>query len=200
MPAWRYDERAQVALGLIGIGALVAALLSLPSPALGKAPRVERMELVSKADARQLFATPRTQWKENVRRAAASGIAVPLWQAGSRSFGMSVRADGGAVSTLLRYDAGEARPTAVMFVMWYDAIDEHTLTDDFAHRIIETVKRQMAPEFHVIGEADRSGDSVAFFFFITQLQPPPRRQATARHGIGGATSAPSPGESSTPRR
>jgi hypothetical protein len=154
-------DRVPGALGLIGIGALVAAVISLPGPALAEKPQPTAIELVSKRDARKLFATPRHQWKENVRRAAASGMAVPLRQAGSRSVGMSVRAAGGAVSTLLRYDAGDARPTAVMFVMWYDSPDAQNLTDAFARRIVATVTRQMAPEFHVMGETDRLETGVA---------------------------------------
>lgn len=183
-------DRVPGALGLIGIGALVAVVLSLPGPALAEKPQQTAIELVSKRDARKLFATPRHQWKENVRRAAASGMAVPLRQAGSRSVGMSVRAAGGAVSTLLRYDAGDARPTAVMFVMWYDSPDAQNLTDAFARRIVATVKRQMAPEFHVMGETDRLETGVAFYFFITPLQgPPPPKQSSPRHGIGGGPPA-----------
>lgn len=178
------------ALGLVGIGALVAAVMSLPGPALAEKPPQTAIELVSKRDARKLFATPRHQWSENVRRAAASGMAVPLRQGGPRSVGMSVRAAGGAVSTLLRYDAGDARPTAVLFVMWYDTPDAQNLTDAFARRIVATVKRQLAPEFHVMGETDRLEQGVAFYFFITPLQgPPPRKHSAPGHGIGGGPPA-----------
>jgi hypothetical protein len=78
----------------------------------------------------------------------------------------------------------------VLFVMWYDSPDAQNLTDAFARRIVATVKRQMAPEFHVMGETDRLEKGVAFYFFITPLQgPPPRKHSSPRHGIGGGPPA-----------
>ena len=148
--------------------------MSVPSLAVAD-PQPGNMELVSKVSARQLFATSKQKWYEKVRHAAASGMAKPLWQAGSRSVGMSVPAPHGTVSTVLRYDIRDARPSAVLFAFAYASSPARTFTDSSVDEIIALVKRQMAPEFHVVGHTDRLRDGVGVFFFITQSKAEPPR-------------------------
>lgn len=174
------------------LGAVVGTLLSLPTPT---AAAGSDMELVAKADARRLFATSKPRWNQTIRHAAASGMAVPLRQSGSRLLGMSVLAHGGAVSTLLRYDDGDARPTAVLFILQFAATEAAPFTDASVHEAVGRIKDELAAEFHVVGDAERNGSGVTFFVFLTQVRPvAPRRpdRTSNRTNVGppGATLRP----------
>ena len=160
------------------LGGVLAVVMSLPSAAMAD-PHAE-VQLIAKSDARRLFAMSRQRWNQTIRHAAASGMASPLRHESPRSPGMSVLAPGGIVSTLLRYDAGDARPSAVLFVFAYAPANAPRFTDASVDEIVARMKNQMAPEFHVVGETDRIGDRVTFFLFMTQLKSaPPRRPSRA---------------------
>ena len=161
------------------LGGLCVGLLSAPSPAVGDPPPAN-VQLVAKVDARQLFATSRQQWHEKVRHAAASGMATPLRQPGARSVGMSVRAAHGTVSTVLRYDMGDANPSAVLFAVAYRP-GEAAFTGPSAEKVIALVKRQLAPEFHVVGHTDFVDDRFALFFFITESHTARARTHATAH-------------------
>lgn len=158
------------------ITGVFAGLMALPSSAVGgtNAPT----QLIDKADVRHLFGTSQQQWSLKVRHAAASGLAIPLGRAGTRSVGLTVPASHGIVSTVLRYDIGDDRPSAVLLVLKYSS-ERTAFHSHVADRIVAIVKRQMAPEFNVFGYTELESDRVAFFFVITQSPTAPRRRDLA---------------------
>jgi hypothetical protein len=87
---------------------------------------------------------------------------------------MRIRADRGTVSTVLRYDINDKNPSAVLFAIAYPSRSVSSTRRSASH-IIATVKRQMAPEFHVVGDVAFEEDRFALFFVITQSQGPPTR-------------------------
>jgi hypothetical protein len=155
------------------LGGVFAAFMSFPLAAM--ADRPADIHLIAKSDARRLFAMSKQRWSQTIRHAAASGMASPLRQERSRSLGMTVLAQSGTVSTLLRYDTGDARPSAILLVLAYASAEAPRFTDASARKIVALMKSQMSPEFYVIGETDRIGDRFALFVFITQRKTAPLR-------------------------
>jgi hypothetical protein len=156
------------------VGGVLAGLMALPSSAVS-GTNAPSAQLIDKAEIRNLFATSQQQWSLKVRHAAASGLAIPLGRGGAKSVGLSVPASHGIVSTVLRYDIGDDRPSAVLFVLKYSS-EKTAFNSHLAEQIVATVKRQMAPEFHVVGYSELESDRIAFFFVITQSQTTPQRR------------------------
>jgi len=156
------------------VSGVFAGLMALPSAA-ASGTTAPSAQLIDKAEVRHLFATSQQQWSLKVRHAAASGLAIPLGRAGAKSVGLSVPASHGIVSTVLRYDIGDDRPSAVLFVLRFSS-EKTAFNSHLAEQIVATVKRQMAPEFHVVGYTELESDRAAFFFAITQSQTAPQRR------------------------
>ena len=161
------------------IGGVFAGVMALPSSAVG-GTQDSPPQLIDKADVRHLFATSRQQWSLKVRHAAASGLAIPLGRPGAQAVGMTVPASHGIVSTVLRYDIGDHRPSAVLFAI-KSSSEKTAFNSHLADQIVAIVKRQMAPEFHVFGHTESESDRVGFFFVITQSQTTPPRGYFATH-------------------
>jgi hypothetical protein len=145
------------------IAAMLAmfALMTLASPLL--AQRADT-ELVSKADAVRLFAMSRQQWEENVAAAVAARLATRAESSGFT--GMTMRTDTGFLSTRLDYSNGDQKPTTIQLAIGYRPEHAWLFTDERARSVIAEVERQMAPEFEVIGDANRPMGGWMFNFFI----------------------------------
>src|SRR5687767_13178468 len=140
----RWVRPAHMAVIQTRIAASVfAVFMSLPLAAMADTPT--DIDLIPKSDARRLFAMSKERWSQTIRHAAASGMASPLRHERSRSLGMTALAPGGTVSTLLRYDAGDARPSAVLLVLAYASAEAPRFTDGSVRKMIALMKSQMAP-------------------------------------------------------
>ena len=143
----------------------VASLLAV----MGAGAQGRDVEILSKADAVQLFAMPRSQWEQNVARAMGTGAARAAPRSKTGMVGMMVRTPDGLVTTRLEYPRGEARPASIhVFVV----LTQAQLTESRAREVIEAAQRQLAPEFDVKGDMEPVPGGVSFFFTITERLDP----------------------------
>jgi hypothetical protein len=149
------------------------ATLVLALVAAGAGDRVgaepSDIEILSKADAIQLFGMSRRQWEQNVLGAIITGSATATPSSNTGMMGMTIRAPHGLVSTRLDYARGDARPAAVHVVVTHTPSQyPGPLTDELARELIATAQRQLAPEFDLTGEMERIQGAVVFFYTITE--------------------------------
>lgn len=124
------------------------------------------LEILSKADALRLFGLTKQQWLQEVRAAVAAGSAMQT-PTTSPFIGMSHRTpDGDLLTVRLDYSQGDARPSFIQVVVGYPPARAGIVTDRALQDAIAAAQRQMAPEFEVIGNADRIGGGVGLFFMI----------------------------------
>ncbi len=147
--------------------AIVSLILLLVTCLVSSVGGQERdSDILSKADARQLFAMSKRQWEENIRGAVASGIA-------TRAFGtppgMRVMAPGAPVTTRLDYSRGDAKPGAVQVLVEFPPGKAPIFTEATETDMLAETQRQMAPEYNVTGRVDRpSAGGLTFYFVITE--------------------------------
>ena len=125
-------------------------------------------DVLSKEDARLLFAMSRQQWEENVNTAVRAGFATPHSSAPTM-IGMQVTAPRGHVITELDYSRGPTKPRSIHLVLAYPAGSGATpYTDASARELLAHTRKQMAPEFDVTGNVERIEGGFAFFFTIRE--------------------------------
>lgn len=82
---------------------------------------------------------------------------------------MSILTPHGLVTTRLDFSQGDGRPTFVQVAVAYPPGQRQpALTEALAKEMMADVKRQMAPEFEVMGEIERIHGGLALFFIITE--------------------------------
>ena len=117
-------------------------------------------------DLLRLFGFTKAQWRQEVRRAVTSGAATEI-RGDPHLVGMSTTtAEGELLTVRLDYSKGEERPSVIQVVVGYRPnrarlFDDRTLPD-----LIPAAQRKMAPEFDVIGSAERIEGGVGVFFII----------------------------------
>src|SRR5262249_32431864 len=123
-------------------------------------------DILSKDDARQLFAMSKRQWEENIRGAVASGMAMRV---PGTPVGMKVMAPGAPVTTRLDYSRGDAKPAAVYVVIEFAAGAAPPLTPSMDKEMVADTQKQMAPEYDVACRVERLGTGeMTFYFTITE--------------------------------
>ena len=125
------------------------------------------IEILSKDDARAMFAMTRIQWVENVRRLVISGVTKAM---GSPETGLAMATTTPTGQLMVRPDySGEGRkPYLVQVMIGYRYPMSALLTDSALNDAIQASKRQMEPEYDVIGNVERIRGEVAIFFIITE--------------------------------
>jgi hypothetical protein len=133
---------------------------------------VAEIEILSKADAVRLFGLTKDQWLREVRRAVASSAAKQTPGGDQRLFGLSTTtAEGDLLTVRLDYSQGDKRPAFIQVVVGYrpqraTQFDGQNLGD-----LVTAAQRQMAPEFDVVGRAERIEGGLGLFFTILEKRP-----------------------------
>lgn len=145
---------------------VAAMLLLFVSVGAGRAAEIE---LLSKRDAVRLFGLSKTQWAQEVRRAVVTGPARQTPGGDQNLVGMFITtAEGDLLTVRLDYSQGDRRPGFIQVAIGYKP-DRATLFDgQDLDDIIAAAQRQMAPEFDVIGNVERTEGGLAFFFTILE--------------------------------
>jgi len=132
-----------------------------------------KVEILSKDDARALFAMTRAQWVENVQQAVMAGVAEATGRPESGGVTMHTRTQVGVLSVRPDY-SDEGRPDFILMTVGYRAPAAGLLSDAVLDEAIEQSKQQMAPEYEVMGRVERLEGGVAIFFTIMESDRPAR--------------------------
>jgi hypothetical protein len=126
------------------------------------------IEILSKADAIRLFALTKDQWLGQIRTAVAAGAATQT--GGDRRIpGMSTTTPEGDLLTIrLDYSKGDAKPVFIQVVIGYRPPRAKLFNDRDMPEFFAAVQRQMAPEFEVVGSAERIEGGLGIFFSILE--------------------------------
>ena len=128
---------------------------------------VALLEILSKDDARSIFGMARADWVENVRRAVMAGQAEATGSAESGGVTMHTPTQTGFLSVGPDYSA-EDRPAFIQVTVVFRSPTAEHLEDSALEDAIELAKRQMKPEYEVMGHVDRLEGAVALFFMIME--------------------------------
>ncbi len=124
------------------------------------------IEILSKEDARSMFTMSCDQWNENVRQAVAAGISqasgdpesgLSMWIVTPQSYLLGVRPE---------YIEDSLHPNFIQVSVGYRDPVPTVLNDAALKQIIEVTKKQMEPEYDVIGDVDRVPDGISLHFSI----------------------------------
>ena len=125
-------------------------------------------ELLSKADAVRLFKLTKPQWLQEIRTTIAGGQATATG-GDPQMPGMSTTTpDGDLLTVRLDYSKGDRKPTFIQVVSAYRPPRAKLFTEKAVKDVLAEAQRQMAPEFEVVGSADRIEGGLAFFFHILE--------------------------------
>jgi hypothetical protein len=126
------------------------------------------IEIMSKADAIRLSGLSSGEWLQEVQRAVAAGAAMQV-PGDSRLIGMSTTTvEGDLLTVRLDYSQGEDKPAFIQVVVGYRPPRAGRFNEGTIRGAIATAKRQMAPEFDVMGNAETIEDGLAFFFTVAR--------------------------------
>ena len=129
--------------------------------------QAEEFELLSKDDARAMFAMTREQWILNVQAAASAGSAKAFGTPQDISMIMS-KPDWDLI-VKPNYRGNESRPDIIQVTVAYrDPKAAVIFTDTAISSLTQQAKKQLAPEFDVHANAERIQNRVVIFFLITQ--------------------------------
>jgi hypothetical protein len=156
--------RTKIGGVLVGLGYVSGLIFGLPGSAQGK----PEIELLSKADAIRLFRLTKQQWLQEVRTAVASGQAVPTGGDPHMPGMTTTTVDGDIITVRLDYSKGDRKPLFVQVVIGYRPPRAKLFTDSTVKEALAEAKRQMAPEFEVVGSAERIEGGLAFFFELLE--------------------------------
>jgi hypothetical protein len=151
--------------------AVLAVVFMCVSWAASAAAQTTDIEILSKADARKIFAMSRQQWDRNVTALVATGAAVRTIPAASGLVGMLMTTPDTAVITRLDYSKGDAKPTFAQMAFSLPPAWSESFTDAMARETIADFQRLLAPEFAVDGRMERLRAGPTFFFIITEREP-----------------------------
>ena len=144
--------------------ALVAMFLSLTAAlAQGGMPD---LEILSKNDARSIFAMTRSEWTENVRQAVMAGAATAT---GIPESGATMATTTPTGYLFVKPDySDEGRPHFIQVTVGYRSPTAELLSDAMLNDVIDHATRQMDPEYEVIGRVERLEGGAAIFFILTE--------------------------------
>jgi hypothetical protein len=129
------------------------------------------IEILSKADATRLFGLTKTQWTQEVRRAVVTGAARQTPGGDQHLVGMfTATPEGDLLTVRLDYSQGDKRPGFIQVVVGYKPDRATQFDGQNLDDLIAGSQRQMAPEFDVIGKAERIEGGLALFFTILEKE------------------------------
>lgn len=134
-----------------------------------------KIEILSKDDARAIFAMTRAEWVENVRRAVMAGAAKATGSPDSGGVTMHTSNQTGHLSVRPDY-SDDGRPDFILVTVGYRAPTAGLLSDAALDEAIEQAEKQMAPEYEVMGTVERLDGGVAIFFTIMERDATNRRE------------------------
>jgi len=126
------------------------------------------IELLSKADAIRLFTLTKPQWLQEIHTAVAGGQATAT--GGDLQMpGMSTTTpDGDLLTVRMDFSRGDRKPTFIQVVSGYSPPRAKLFSDRAMKDVLAEAQREMAPEFEVIGSADRTEGGLALFVHIME--------------------------------
>lgn len=144
---------------------LFAALLPFMAAAQEPAPAIE---ILSKDDAREMFAMTKQEWVVNVQRAVAAGVATSTGTP-ETNFGMAMTTMGTDLLLVTpSYGEDGRKPEFIQVVVGYRDPTAQHLSDAALKEAIETAREQLAPEYDVIGDSERLEGGASVWFIITE--------------------------------
>lgn len=147
---------------------LLAALLVLSATTKGAAQAGSaKIEILSKADAREVFAMSKTQWNENVRLAVGLGISGQVGRP-ETGLGMVTRTEAGLLLVVPDYSSNDERPDFIQLSIGYDRPPYVYLTDLELESAIQEATKQMRPDFEVVGGFERIEGGINVWFAIME--------------------------------
>jgi hypothetical protein len=144
------------------------AMFLFPRAALAQVGTPD-LEILSKADARSIFAMTRSEWTENVRQAVMAGAATAM---GDPESGATLATTNPTGYFFVKPNySGKGRPDFVQATVGYRSPTAELLSDNMLNDVIDYATRQMEPEYKVVGRIERlEGAVVAIFFIITEKE------------------------------
>jgi hypothetical protein len=125
------------------------------------------LEILSKEDARAIFAMTRAEWVENVRQAVMAGAARATGK--PESGGVTMVTTTQAAELFVRPDySDEGRPDFILLTVGFRSPTAERLSDAALDDAINLAARQMEPEYEVTGRAERLEGGAAVFFTIME--------------------------------
>lgn len=128
-------------------------------------------EILSKEDARRVFAMSRSQWTDHVRALVRAGQAQAVGDVEGGLRAVTQTPDGDILYVHPDYFEGDAKPAVIHVNVAYRPPRARLLTDEAIRTVILAAKREMAPEFHVIGHWERTTEGLAVLFSIMEPYP-----------------------------
>ena len=123
------------------------------------------IEILSKEDAREVFAMTGADWVENVRRAVEAGQAEATGTLGSVA--MHVPTKTGFIS--IRPDHNGQSGSTPDFIQVLIAYRQH-VSDEALLEAIEAAQNQLKPEYEVLASIEKMMGGVALFLTIMAVQ------------------------------
>ena len=125
--------------------------------------------ILSKLDARSVFSMSRAQWNENVRRAVIAGKAKGIAR-GSDETGLAMASatSAGELVVMPNFSGEGLKPDFITVVVGYRDPMYSLPSDSVLNDAIEASKRQMEPEYIVIGNIGRGEGWVTISFSIME--------------------------------
>ena len=146
----------------------VAVGLILALPEVGSA---QSIEILSKEDAKQLFALDQFEWVQNVMLASTAGAARAL-RMGGTNVGM-VTDHPGIGHMIVKPDYGDNpdKPDFIQVTVAYLPQFASVFDKQRRRELLENTKKQMAPEYNVILNFEVVQGRPTFFFLILEAAP-----------------------------
>jgi hypothetical protein len=146
--------------------AAAVLILSVAAPVVAGPP--DEDAILSKPDARAMFAFSRPQWEANVAAVVTAGLGRASGSPRT-GIGLSIETPEGAVQTLPVYVGSDAKPTKLQVTVEY-RLPAGQLNDAGVQASIAKAKQEMLPEYIVSGDFKRAAGGIAIFFTILEAR------------------------------
>ncbi len=147
------------------IGTLMLLLLPVTVVAQEATPTIE---ILSKDDARAMFAMTKDEWIANLHQAVAAGAATPMGTP-ETGLGMAMNTpDGDLLVVRPIYSENEQTPDFIQVTVGYRYPRSTFLTDAALEDAIQAAKAQMMPDYDVTGSVEEMIGGISVFFIITK--------------------------------
>ncbi|MGC2456312.1 MAG: hypothetical protein WA592_26505 [Pseudolabrys sp.] len=143
--------------------AAILLMLSLAAPVA--AGTTDDDAILSKSDARAMFAFSRPQWEANVAAVVTAGLGRATGSPAT-GIGVTLKTPDGAVQTLPVYVGSDAKPNKLLVTVEYSGFPAGVLSDAGVQASIAKAKQEMLPEYIVSGDFKRAAGEIAIFFTI----------------------------------
>jgi hypothetical protein len=143
--------------------AAVALLLLILLVGVSPAQAQRDIEILSKADAAQVFGMTQRQWQDNLDAVVRAGVGVRTGNA------LTVKTPDGVVTTLPVYSRMDARPSRLEVTVVMDATRTAHMTDARVMDLIRHVRTDMQPEYSADVRAERiASGGITFYFAVSR--------------------------------